>query len=96
MQQEALKQATQMPQESQESEYMMPIYKPKTHSEDGEDAIYDFCFMPGTSTMSSRTMPNNLVAAKTLPIRGDAKVNNSTVRFKTHSPKLTIIPDESV
>lgn len=90
IQQDALQQAMTQPQE--ESEYMMPIYRPKT--DDGVDALYDFCYMPSSSVDPSRkTLRQNNLApppAKTLPVRNnDVKLNNSnTVRFKTTGPKL--------
>lgn len=55
--------------------------------EESEDALYDFCFMPGGGIQERTSNTQAALLAKTLPNKGDAKVNNSTVRFKTtHSP----------
>lgn len=79
MQQMATNSATVPPQE--ESDYMPLNHKTKMPANDGEDALYDFCFMPGNSAENI----SNALLVKTLPVQSDKK-NNSIVRFKTHSP----------
>ncbi|ELU05656.1 hypothetical protein CAPTEDRAFT_217504 [Capitella teleta] len=98
MQQEALQHALQATDLNPESEYMMPNYRQRDLGEEGVDALYDFCYMPSTSKPNSRTgiRPNNLNSMQTMPVREQQKINNATVRFQTHSPKLLLRTDHKV
>ena len=66
-----------------DTDYMHPSLGPRSTLDETEDAVYDFCFSPGTNTAAP--VPNNL--AVTLPCRGNNFQYNNTTARAPDSPK---------